>query len=575
MAYSPEEKKNAGGSRPDASPAEPRPSEPPRYRWSQDEADLTLNEILRRRQERTAQAETAPAGQEAGPSETALQSLSAVAARESEEDLPVPEAAGEAAADTRSRGRRFLDRVLYILGGIVPHRGDSAPEVVRKCVFLAALITLIVSLAYIINDMVIQPLIGEMNYNTVRDLYDPDNPVDPPADYDPANYPEGIMDSFKALYALNSDVRGWMTYADENGSWLDIDYPVMYSGDNSYYLDHNFQKAKHKDGALFFDQRNRIDSPDSENKVLIVYGHNMASGHMFAALNDFLNTTYGLSYARSAPVINLDTLFERSQYKVFAVMLLNTRAEDGPYFDYLRTAFTGDADFMDFVAEIRARSLFDYGDVAVDENDELLILSTCTAPSGAKFEDGRCVVVARKVRDGESAAVNTGATVKNDDVIMPLAWYTNQGLEPHPYYTGGFTIPNMWEDSGTIPPVATTTTTASPNTTTGGTTAPPVIVPTTPPTSPPADPTEPAGPTEPTDPTEPTGSTEPTEPTGPTDPTEPTGPTGPTDPTEPAGPAEPTGPTEPAEPTDPAETTEGPTAPPTEPEPQQGEEPAA
>ena len=131
---------------------------------------------------------------------------------------------------------------------------------------------------------------------------------------------------------------------------------------------------------MFFDERNRVNSADDTNRALIIYGHNMASGQMFAGLNQFLNN---IEKAKSAPVIQLDTLYERRQYKVFAVMLINNREEDGPRFDYIRTDFADDADFMEQVANMRARSLYDYP-VEVKEDDELLILSTCTAKSGAK-----------------------------------------------------------------------------------------------------------------------------------------------------------------------------------------------
>lgn len=465
-----------------------------------DPAEQTLEEILLQRKARAAAAaNTSPAAGKAPLTETAeeLTPVPLRAAVDANRKSPSEAGSGETdnadeaegtadAPDTRSRGRRFLDRVLYILGGAIPHRGDSALEIVRKCVFMVALITLIASLSYIVNDMAIQPIYSNIVYDSLRGLYDPDNPAEPPSvdEFDPSLYPEGISDAFKALYAKNTDIRGWMTYTDTNGSWLNIDYPVMYSGDNSYYLTHNFNKNKQKDGALFFDERNHIDSPSSQNKALIVYGHNMASGHMFAKLNDFLKS---LQKVRSAPLISLDTLYEQAEYKVFAVMLLNTRTEDGPYFDYLRTDFSSDKSFMDFVANIRARSLYTYGDVDVDPDDQLLILSTCTAPSGAKFEDGRCVVVARRVRKGESSSVNVNSIVKNENVIMPRAWYENQDLELHPFYTEeGYVIPGLWSDpETTTPPDASTTTTTRP---TGTTTRPPIVVPTSPPTTPPTTP---------------------------------------------------------------------------------------
>lgn len=345
--------------------------------------------------------------------------------------------------DTRSKPRRIFDRVLYALSGVVPKRGDPPLEIVRKCVFVVALITLIGSLSYIFNDMVISPIHNQYQTDKVDSLYDPTNPVAPPADF--TDYPNGILDSFKALYAENQDVRGYITYEDSQKSWLGIKYPVMYSGDNSYYLTHDFQKAKNTNGEPFFDYRNKIESVNSKNKVLVIYGHDMGSGQMFANLNKLLTS---INYARTAPVINLDTLYvSGSQYKVFAVMLLNNNDADGQKFDYLRTDFSGDKDFMDYVANIRARSVYDYNDVDVQPDDDLLVLSTCSYPSLAKFKDSRCAVVARKVRGGESVAVDTSTILNNDDVIMPEAWYKNQGKDDHPYYSGNFTIPGLWSGS--------------------------------------------------------------------------------------------------------------------------------
>ena len=127
---------------------------------------------------------------------------------------------------------------------------------------------------------------------------------------------------------------------------------------------------------------------------------------------------------------------------VFAVMLLNTREKDGPMFQYLRTSFADDQDYMNFIAEIRARSIYDFNGVDVQSSDELLIMSTCTTKSGAHFDEGRCVVVARKVRQGETVAIRASDIVKNNDVIMPLAWYVNQKKTPHKFYTdSGYTLP--------------------------------------------------------------------------------------------------------------------------------------
>lgn len=355
------------------------------------------------------------------------------------EEAPSVDAAEDAAVSRRDSGRGA--RFLRALAEMIPHRGDPPREIIRKCVFLAALITLITSLSYILYDMVYVPARNSALYSGIVEEYDPDNPAAVPSGY-AGTFPEGILDSFKALYAQNDQIRGWINYTDSSKSWLSINYPVMFSGDNEYYLTHDFQKAANKNGAPFFDKRTKLDSAGSENKALIVYGHNMASGQMFSKLNNLLFGS--INYIRTAPLISLDTLYDRRQYEVFAVMLVNNRVEDGERFGYLRTSFANDQDFLNFVAEVRARSVYDFNGVQVNADDELLILSTCTGDRQAHFSDGRCVVVARRIPEGETAAVRASDIVKNDDVIMPYAWYTNQNLDVHPYYTdSNYTIPGV------------------------------------------------------------------------------------------------------------------------------------
>lgn len=448
-----------------------------------------------------------------------------------QEAAPLPDGNGEAVA------RRPVKEVLLdMLCSVIPRKGDAPLEIVRKCVFIVALLVLIGSVSYIIYDMVYVPANNRSVYGGLSEMYDPDNPAPLNPEYEDFNYPPGMDDAFKNLYPLNTELRGWMTYtANTKNDFLKIDYPILWSGDNEKYLYEDFYGNKmNKNGALFFDQRNVIDSPESYNKVLIVYGHNMASGQMFSGLNKFMNS---VNNVRSAPLITMNTLYHKNQYKVFAVILVDDAEKNQRYrFNYLRTRFNDDADFLNYINEIRAHSMYDYNSVDVNADDELLVLSTCT--NSRVLEDGRLAVIARRVREGESTSVDTRQIVENEDVIMPYGWYTKHNEEIHPYYTDpNYTIPlvnittTTTIGSGTTVPIVPPTTgtgtgsTATTPTTTGstlppsygtstvpgtGTTTPPGTGTTAPPTS--APPTTPTGSN--TDTTAPTASeTEPTPPT--------------------------------------------------------------
>ncbi len=395
---------------------------------------------------------------------------------------PLDETAGAEAAAVK---RKPAEVLLAALGNVIPKKGDAPLEIVRKCVFLVALLVLIGSVSYIINEMVVVPTVNKGLYDSLGEQYDPDNPPPLKDEYkDYTGYPEGIDDAFKNLYPLNTDLRGWITYSTVEGTndFLRINYPVMYTGENNAdntYLTTDFNKNPNKNGALFFDERNHIETPDDYNKVTIIYGHNMASGQMFSGLNKFIGN---VNNVRAAPVITMNTLFHRNQYKVFAVVMIDDEAPNDRYaFSYLRAQFSDDTDFLNYVNELRAHSMFDYNSVDVRADDELLVLSTCTNSNPLK--EGRLGVIARRVRDGESATVDTSKILKNDDVIMPRAWYEKRGEALHPFYTDpNYTIPTVttttqpgWtnpsEDSRTDPSDGTTTTTTRGGGSSAGTTS--------------------------------------------------------------------------------------------------------
>ena len=346
------------------------------------------------------------------------------------DDRRAVKAAKKAAEKASKKPRRM--GIIRFLKAIFPCRGEGVFEAVRKSILLAGVFVFVFAGCLLLEDLYINPMQNSQQVDTIKSQYISGDtaPVLNEAEQNFA-YPAGMLDSFKKLYYQNQDIRAWLTYNSTDGTTIQADYPVMWSGDNDYYLNHDFYQTYNKNGSLFFDFRNQFSSPDFVNRNLIIYGHNMASGQMFASLN---RLTYGVDYARTAPTFTLDTIYEEAQYKVFAVMIVNSDPADGAPFGYLRTSFSDDVDFANFLAEILARSLYVYGDVDLRPDDNIVTLSTCNTSSEARFTDGRTVVVARRVREGEDPSTDVSKIIYNNDVLMPYAWYRNQDAEPHPYY---------------------------------------------------------------------------------------------------------------------------------------------
>lgn len=75
------------------------------------------------------------------------------------------------------------------------------------------------------------------------------------------------------------DMKGWLVIPGTS-----IDYPVMYSEDEDYYIDHSYDQKDDVYGTPFLYSGN---APDFSDDVSVVYGHAMNNGTMFGSLRSF------------------------------------------------------------------------------------------------------------------------------------------------------------------------------------------------------------------------------------------------------------------------------------------------
>lgn len=190
-----------------------------------------------------------------------------------------------------------------------------------------------------------------------------------------------ILDEYKTLYEKNKKLIGWIKIDDTI-----IDYPVMQTVNNEYYLDHNFNQETDKNGSIFLDADCSV-YPRSTN--LILYGHHMKSGKMFGGLQKYAKESYGKEH----PVIYFDTIYEKGTYQIMYVFRSQVYNENDVVFKYYQfIEANSEGEFNSYMKEMAALSLYDTGVTAV-YGDSLLTLSTCDSSA----RDGRFVVVAKKI----------------------------------------------------------------------------------------------------------------------------------------------------------------------------------
>ena len=279
-------------------------------------------------------------------------------------------------------------------------------QIIIKVFFLISLITLIVSASYLANYF----LSAKKQDNIIkssRNIWHGTVSTDSSAQKLTVN---------EYMLRENSDFKGWITVPNTR-----VDNPIYQTADNSFYLTHNQKKQKSAYGSLFFDCENKITEEETD-KNLVIYGHHMKNGSMFADLTKYRS----LSFYRQNPTLEFSTLYKKSTYKVYAVFVLNaSKSDDNNYiYNISRKSFANDEDFESWSGEAYERSLINTG-VDVNKDDNIITLVTCVYD----FDDARLVVMARETREDEDASVDTSAAKANPSQRYPRRWYDDRGMK--------------------------------------------------------------------------------------------------------------------------------------------------
>ena len=200
---------------------------------------------------------------------------------------------------------------------------------------------------------------NDNSQNNINNNIENNTPVYYPNDYwDYLNVPFMNV-NFSELLAKNPDTVGWIKVEGTK-----VNYPVVQTDDNDYYLSHAFNGSSNAGGWIFADYRVNFND---FGKNTIIYGHNMNNKTMFGSIpsmlyNNYLNNSSNYYIKLSTPTSN-------SVWKVFSIYTIE------PEVYYLKTNFKTES-YENFINTIKNRSIYNFG-INVTTNDKILTLSTC------------------------------------------------------------------------------------------------------------------------------------------------------------------------------------------------------
>lgn len=181
------------------------------------------------------------------------------------------------------------------------------------------------------------------------------------------------------LYLLNSDVVGWIRIEGTN-----INYPVMQNSE--YYLRRNIYKEYSTYGTPFLADYCNINLSDN----LIIYGHHIKSGMMFADLDKYKSYDYYLNHKTIKLYKLQETETIEEEYKIISCFKTTINKGGFKYYNFFNA--TSEADYNSFLEQCRELSFYNTEDTA-KYRDKLITLSTCEY----SLNNGRMVVVAKKI----------------------------------------------------------------------------------------------------------------------------------------------------------------------------------
>ena len=311
----------------------------------------------------------------------------------------------------KRRKKRKENLAVAVVSGLLPWKGDAVSDIIRKIVFLMSVCALAFAAVKIFDFY-----FGTHEETAYSEYWKIDNsntkkvtiPMTMLSSHSGEEVEVEILEKYRELWEVNPEFVGFLSIDPY------INYPVPQSqGDKAddWYLNHNFKGLPTENGTVFADKYGEF-TPFTRPHNTIIHGHNLITKNNFQPLMNYRDsrTTEGWTFLKENPIVKFDTLYEVGAYKIFSVFQINTDDVYGEFYKYwTKPYFNTKDEFYEYVTEALDRSQYHTG-VDLEYGDELLTLSTCDF---SLLSNIRLVIVARRVRPGESMEMDTDKFINN------------------------------------------------------------------------------------------------------------------------------------------------------------------
>lgn len=179
----------------------------------------------------------------------------------------------------------------------------------------------------------------------------------------------------EALKEKNNDTVGFINIKNTN-----INYPIVQTTNNDYYLNHAYDKSYNEAGWVFMDYRNN----NFNDFNTIIYGHGRLNKTVFGSLKDLLKDSWQSN--KDNYTLTISSLTMNYVYQIFSIYTIDAESY------YIKTEFNTNEDKQDWITEMNNRNTsIIYSPANI--NDKIITLSTCL-----NNDNGRIVVHAKLIK---------------------------------------------------------------------------------------------------------------------------------------------------------------------------------
>lgn len=179
----------------------------------------------------------------------------------------------------------------------------------------------------------------------------------------------------EALKEKNNDTVGFINIKNTN-----INYPIVQTTNNGFYLNHAYDKSYNEAGWVFMDYRNN----NFNDFNTIIYGHGRLNKTVFGSLKDLLKDSWQSN--KENYTLTISSLTMNYVYQIFSIYTIDTESY------YIKTEFDTNEDKQDWITEMNNRNTsIIYSPANI--NDKIITLSTCL-----NNDNGRIVVHAKLIK---------------------------------------------------------------------------------------------------------------------------------------------------------------------------------